>query len=253
MKKFIIASLILTPILVHAADNLISLDATNAVYPGELVMLSVAYEATTDRDVAVSFQLDTSPWTTYGYAKVSVPPGSGSVDIYIGIGESTPIATDAYKYGITMLPSGGTWADRLDTLNYMDVDCVEAPPPPETTTNETLSVIGPPMIVPGTTVPVYVNYVSKTGRVVRVGLQQDISPWTEYASSSVSVPAGSGSVVLDLTIDSTLPIESNAYRYESSTRIRTELTVRTNRPCTPSFLPKIRLPWPIRSRASGPT
>ena len=109
MKYLHIACLALIPSLVPAADSLMAVGVPDQVYSGEVVPVTVTYEATQNRDIAISFQLDTSPWTGYGYRKVSVAAGSDTIVIDVTLNESTPIATDAYKFGVSLQPEGGSW------------------------------------------------------------------------------------------------------------------------------------------------
>jgi hypothetical protein len=211
MKYVLIASLALIPSLVPAADDLISVDAPDQVYPGTVAPVTVVYEATQTREILVFFQLNQSPWTNYGTKRTAVPAGSGTVDVAVPISEVTPIAAGAYKFGVNLVPVGGNWGSQFDTITQAGVDCVE--PPAATNSFETVSVVGPPAFAPGSTVPLYVHYTAETNRTLRVSLRQNSPPGTEYSIETVSVPAGSGGITFDLNIDAGVPTATGAYSY----------------------------------------
>ena len=152
MKYLKILYFAFLPSMVLAAESLISVTAPDQVYPGSVVPVTVTYTASQNRDILIFFQLNSSPWTSYGGKQVTVPAGTAqTVDVDVPISEATPIAANAYKFGVNLVPVGGGWPDRIDEKNIPNVDCVE--PPPSTNSVETISVMGPPVIVPGSTVP----------------------------------------------------------------------------------------------------
>ncbi|VGO22889.1 DUF4832 domain-containing protein [Pontiella sulfatireligans] len=187
-------------------DDLVYIEAPDAVRPGTTVPVTVRYEATTERDIEVSFQLNSNLWTGYGYTRFTVPAGFKSEVINVDIDADTPEALDAYKFGVSLQPVEGSWNDRLDEIIESDVDCITL-----TGLEETIALIASPVIIPGSTVPVSVNYVATTNREIRLSLQQMSEPGAEYAVETISVSAGISNIVINLAIDGAIPTALNAY------------------------------------------
>ena len=96
------------------ADFINSINAPESVVQGTTVSVEVSYAASTDRDILIIFQMNTSPWTQFGYERISVAEGSSTLLIPLAIDAATPIATDIYKFSISLLPGAyGGWHDRL--------------------------------------------------------------------------------------------------------------------------------------------
>lgn len=116
-----------TPLTSYEArrdDSLTHADAPTRVRPGQTVPVSVDYQLDQERQIEVSFTLDTPPWTNFGSAIVTVPAGSGTAEIDIPIDPATPEAKDAYKFEASLLPVGRNFEDRIDSLSKHRVDCL---------------------------------------------------------------------------------------------------------------------------------
>jgi len=189
-------------------DDLVSVEVQETVRPGATVPVTVRYEATVERDVVVSFQLNSNPWSGFGYTRVTVPAGFKTIDLHVDIDADTPEAVDAYKFGVSLQSVGGSWNDRLDEIIKPDIDCSVL-----AGQEETLALTAPPVLVPGSMVPVSIHYMATTNRNIYLSLQRSSSPGIEYAAETVSVPAGMSNVVMNLAIDRAVPVASNAYRF----------------------------------------
>jgi endoglucanase len=112
-----------TPPPASTTDDVVSVTAPASVNPNTNVTVTVNYSATTNRDIHVAFQLQTSPYTTYGSVKVDVTAGNNqTVNITVPIGSSTPIANSAYQFQVFMTTDGGSWSSgRLDYLPKTNV------------------------------------------------------------------------------------------------------------------------------------
>ncbi|MEC7609541.1 MAG: hypothetical protein VX964_05175, partial [Verrucomicrobiota bacterium] len=109
------------------ADNVNSVSAPQSVSQDSTVSVEVSYQASTYRDIVVIFQMNSSPWTTFGYKRISVSAGSSTLNIPISIYANTPIASGVYKFVVYIAPTSGGWWDRLDTKTQNLVSCIQAP------------------------------------------------------------------------------------------------------------------------------
>jgi uncharacterized protein (DUF1800 family) len=107
------------------ADYINSATAPESVTPDATVTVDVSYQASTNRDIVVVFQLNSYPWTTYGYERISVSAGSSTLNIQIDIDANTPAANGIYKFVVYIAPTSGGWHDRLDTKTPQNlVSCI---------------------------------------------------------------------------------------------------------------------------------
>ena len=110
------------------ADYINSATAPLSVTQDTTVSVEVSYQASTYRDIVVVFQINSSPWTTFGYNRITVSAGSSTLNIPIAIDANTPIASGIYKFVFFIAPTSGGWLDRLDTKTPENsVSCIQAP------------------------------------------------------------------------------------------------------------------------------
>ena len=111
-------------------EALISLDVNEGINTvngpvsvslGEIITISVAYEASEARDIVVMFQRDNTPYTTYETLRNNVAAGVGNLNVLLTIPQSVPIASNDYQYQVFIAPIGGVWSDRIDNLNQANV------------------------------------------------------------------------------------------------------------------------------------
>ena len=111
-------------------EALISLDVNEGINTvngpvsvslGEIITISVAYEASEARDIVVMFQRDNTPYTTYETLRNTVVAGVGNLNVLLTIPQSVPIASNDYQYQVFIAPIGGVWSDRIDNLNQANV------------------------------------------------------------------------------------------------------------------------------------
>ena len=109
------------------ADFINSATAPQSVTQYTTVSVEVSYQASTYRDIVVVFQLNSSPWTTFGYERIPVSAGSSTLNVPIAIDANTPIASGMYKFVVYITPTSGGWYDRLDTKTPQNsVSCIQA-------------------------------------------------------------------------------------------------------------------------------
>ncbi len=110
------------------ADFINSATAPQSVTQDTTVSVEVSYQASTYRDIVVVFQLNSSPWTNFGYKRIPVSAGSSTLNIPIAIDDNTPIASGVYKFVVFIVPTSGGWYDRFDTKTPQNsVSCIPAP------------------------------------------------------------------------------------------------------------------------------
>ena len=67
------------------ADFINSATAPQSVTQDTTVSVEVSYQASTYHDIVVVFQMNSDPWTTFGYKRITVSAGSSTVNIPIVI------------------------------------------------------------------------------------------------------------------------------------------------------------------------
>lgn len=105
-------------------DELISLDAPEEFSPGDTIIVSVRYTATTSRDIWVLLKDESDNNTKYGESRVTVPMGARTEDVELIVSENAPLAMDAYKIAVNLLPVGASFAEVLDIKKVTALDVV---------------------------------------------------------------------------------------------------------------------------------
>jgi endoglucanase len=105
------------------ADKVTGLLAPATVNPSKTYEVQVSYTATTSRKIEVTFQLQASPYTNYGYASTTVGAGSGTATLNVAVNASTPIQNNAYQWQSTITTTSGGWNERLDNRSQGAVSC----------------------------------------------------------------------------------------------------------------------------------
>lgn len=196
-----------------ANDGLSSITGPDVVTQGETVNVTVNYEASTSRDIVVSFKEDNGNYTKYGNdIRVNVGTGSGSIDISVPIDASAPVANDQYQYQAYITEVGKGWDDRKATAYKTNVDVIA---PVVTYTDQISSVSGPEALNQGETVEVAVNYEASTSRDIVVSFKEDNGNYTKYSNDvRVSVGAGNGSVNVSVPTFENTPAANDNYQYQ---------------------------------------
>ncbi|TLX78268.1 T9SS type A sorting domain-containing protein [Labilibacter sediminis] len=106
---------------INYSDDIISINTPESVSPGSTATVTVNYSSSTNRDIVVTFQLDSDPWTSYVDKKVDVTAGTGTLDIDIVIPDNTPVADNAYQFQTIITVDGGNWSTKIDNEANVDV------------------------------------------------------------------------------------------------------------------------------------
>ena len=105
-----------------ANDLVTNVSAPSSVTQGETIDVTIAYEATGNRDIVVVFQLNSNPYTSYLVLRQQVGAGVGSFSIPSEIPLSTPVGIGAYQFQAFIAPIGGFWSDRFSDLPSGSID-----------------------------------------------------------------------------------------------------------------------------------
>ncbi|WP_299184333.1 T9SS type A sorting domain-containing protein [uncultured Aquimarina sp.] len=96
-------------------DQILGVTAPNVVTQGSNITIPVSYKTTESRDIRVSLQLASPPYTTYLDLKTTVGATNSSVtNIDIPIPSNIPVANGIYQFQVYIVPLGGNFFDRLD-------------------------------------------------------------------------------------------------------------------------------------------
>jgi endo-1,4-beta-xylanase len=190
-----------------ATDEIISVVAPTQVTQGETVTLNVEYEASTDRDIEVSFQ-DVPAYSSIATARISVAAGSGTVSLDIVIPSDVPVATDGYQFQTKITTINGGWAERFDNLANSNIDVIN------NYSDDILSVVAPAQVAQGETVTLIVEYEASTDRDIEV-IFQDVPAYSSIATARISVAAGAGTVSLNIVIPSDVPVATGGYQFQT--------------------------------------
>lgn len=111
---------------VLGADSqlIISSSGPGSVSPGEMVDISISYSAVENQEIVVWFQQDTPPFTTFQEFRQQAQPGQNEIVANLLIPSDIPIADNAYQYQTLLVPTGGSWPDRISNITQPDIDVV---------------------------------------------------------------------------------------------------------------------------------
>ncbi|MEL7159319.1 MAG: endo-1,4-beta-xylanase, partial [Bacteroidota bacterium] len=99
----------------------IAVNAPNLVTRGDSTSLTITYQADTNQQIVVFFQLDAAPFTVFSQLRLDVPVGRGTTEQMMLIPANVPIAVDAYQFQTILVPTGGNWEDRVSNLAVTNV------------------------------------------------------------------------------------------------------------------------------------
>ena len=94
------------------------------VSPGDTVHVQVSYSAVEGQEIVVWFQLSQSPFTTYYEFRQTAAVGQNELTAKVYIPPSVPVADDTYQYQTLLVPTGGTWPDRISNIGQPGIDVV---------------------------------------------------------------------------------------------------------------------------------
>jgi hypothetical protein len=103
-------------------DAISAISGPSSVTQGSTQAVQVTYSASTNRTINVTFQLNASPWTTYGSASVNVSAGSGTATLNVPVASNTPVGSN-YKWQSYLSPTGGNWDNRVADRSQINVSC----------------------------------------------------------------------------------------------------------------------------------
>ena len=191
-------------------DEIVSVDTSTSVVRGTKAIVSIEYSAMAARDITVDFRLMSAPYTNYASEVVSVNAGTGTVDVEIDIPSDVPVANNAYRYRIFLLPTGQTgWGNSLDSAYPSNISVIDGAPP----TGDLINVTVSKNVVRGTTENLSIDYSVSHTSDISVEFKLMASPYTTYSSALATVNPGSGNEQVSINIPANVPVANEAYRY----------------------------------------
>ncbi len=166
-------------------DSAISISGTTSVNAASTYTITVNYEASEQREVAV-YLYNTTTWNKYGSSRVTVPAGNGIANIDVTV--NTPPQGNDYQWTAKVESLGGAikydQVSQWCAVNFAD---------------NAISVSGPTDVEAGQTYTLTVDYEASTDREVAVYLY-NTSSWYKFGQSRVPVSMGNGTVDIDVTV-----------------------------------------------------
>ncbi|WP_108804716.1 right-handed parallel beta-helix repeat-containing protein [Aquimarina sp. Aq107] len=190
-------------------DKVISVTAPDQVIQGEQTNVSVNYEASDNRDIIVIFQLDHDNFLGFAQNRVQVSAGSGTIDIPITIPSDVEVSNDSYQFQTILTPRDGSWNNRLDNVDKIDIDVVSQ------LEDKIVWVNNPESLKVGDDLNVTVNYSASIDRDIIVIFQLDHGDFRAYTEKRVQVSAGSATIEVPLTIPLDVPVANDAYQFQT--------------------------------------
>lgn len=111
-------------VLGEDSQLIISSMGPESVSPGDTVEVDISYSAVDGQEIVVWFQLDQSPFTTYQEVRQTAALGQNEFTARLPIPIDVPAAQDAYQYQTLLVPTGGSWPDRISNIAQPDIDVV---------------------------------------------------------------------------------------------------------------------------------
>ena len=200
-------------------------------YYRDMPLSNGTVEGTYGEDWDCNFSFQSNTWYTLKQ-KVTVNTGSnadGRVEVWVdGVKKldksNVRLMTNNNGVDVVFFDTfmGGSNTDKAwspTRTQYLRIDDVkvvkggEAPAPAEP--DAIVSITAPGAVTPGEVANVEVNYFASTGRDLQVDLQGNGNPdYSPYGSSKVAVPAGEGTVVVQVPVDPSIPVATDAYQFQ---------------------------------------
>lgn len=186
-----------TPTPSASADLVNSFTAPSSVSAGQTVAVSVNYSATTSRKIQVMLLNPNNNWSYHGGTTVDVPAGSGTINSTVTIDSSTPNGS-TYSWQAQIVDTSYNWINSKTQDNVTVGTSVP-------TVDAISSFSAPSSVSAGQTVTLTVNYSATTSRIIQVMMLNPSNNWSWHGGTNVNVPAGSGTLNIDMTVDASTP------------------------------------------------
>ena len=111
-------------VVAEPVDSLLSITAPNEVSPGDTVLINVEYVASEIRKLSVSLELKSDPWTNYGFNSKNIEAGIANESIDFIVSSDIPIAANAYRIVLNMLPNEGEQSEILHQIIKNNVSAI---------------------------------------------------------------------------------------------------------------------------------
>ena len=188
-------------------DAITDVNAPAQVSPDETVQVSIAYEASTSRDIILVFQLDDSPWTVYNIVTSTIQAGQDILNVDIEIPANAPLGDGLYQMQAILAPLGGGWDNRLDNMSQANMDCII-----EQFEDKLESVQAPSSVYHDEVIDVDIAYEAAGSRDIIIVFQDNTDPWNVYAEKTVRVEEGVGNLQTELPIANDMEVGNDLYQ-----------------------------------------
>ncbi|WP_298545798.1 T9SS type A sorting domain-containing protein [uncultured Aquimarina sp.] len=103
-------------------DDLSSITASANLQSGQSYEVKLDYIASEDRNIGIRLQDDkVTPVVNYGLTTIAITEGSSTATATVTVDSSIPQNVGELRWFAFMVPKGGTWDDRLDTIEQTGV------------------------------------------------------------------------------------------------------------------------------------
>lgn len=107
------------------SEVIISTVGPTTIERGTTTEIEIKYSAGADQEIVVWFQLDEAPYTTYTEFRQSAMVGINTMTASLDIPADVPIAEDAYQFQAVLVPTGGSWPERISFRGQDNVSVTE--------------------------------------------------------------------------------------------------------------------------------
>ena len=104
-------------------NELMDVTAPEEVIPGDTATYTITFSANVPCDLEVNVK-SMSSGTGYAYTKFPVAVGLNTIVVKLFIRDDIPLATDAYRSVVTLIPAGRPWNEHFDVIRFNNIDAV---------------------------------------------------------------------------------------------------------------------------------
>lgn len=189
--------------------DILQVSGPSAVFPGDQPTVSIWYLASADQEVVVWFQLDSGSYTVYSQSIIDVSAGSGIINVDIDIPLDVASGVNRYRYYAYIRPDGSDYDGRINEQFQNRITVLGED------SQLIISSFGPESVSPGDTANIIVEYSAIENQEIVVWFQLDHPPYTTYQEFRQVAEVGQHNMEAKLIIPSTVPIENDAYQYQT--------------------------------------
>jgi len=204
MKWLMLFSLLTSSL--YAADNINVITGPESISKGQEVTLTVEYEASQERTIAVYCQ-SLDPKKMHFYKRFDVNTSATSLSTTFTVPNDVP-TTGTFRYKAYIAPKGGKWSSNLGYASQEGVTYED-----DAIANDTVkSIKGPASITIGEEVTLTVDYVASEVRTLTAYLKATTGTKEIYFYERITVKAGDELKNITFTVPNNAPTDAT-YKY----------------------------------------